>query len=161
MPMSEQEYQQKISACLSALYHVARGILSNEQDCADAVQEAVFQGWIKRGQLRDKERFRPWILRITINECRNLQRRAHKQRKAVEASIENLRQPVQQHTQDLQEALSMLAEKYRLPIVLYYMEGYATREIAAMLDISQGRVREFLRTGRKLLGRIMDHDGEE
>lgn len=159
--MSEQEYQQKINACLSTLYHVARGILSNEQDCADAVQEAVFQGWIKRGQLRDEERFQAWILRITINECRNLQRRAHKQRKAVEASIENLRQPVPQHTQDLQEALSMLAEKYRLPIVLYYMEGYATREIAAMLGVSQGRVREYLRTGRKLLGRIMDHDAEE
>lgn len=157
--MGEQEYQQRIDACVSALYRVARSILFNEQDCADAIQEAVFQGWIKRGQLRDKDRFRFWIMRITINVCRNTQRQMFKQRKVMEAVAENLRQPPSDTT-DLEAALSMLPEKYRLPIVLYYMEGYSTREIALALDTSPERIRDRMRSGKKMLGRMMDH-GEE
>jgi len=66
--MNEREYQAVITEYVPVLYRVARSILSNEQDCADAVQEAVFQGWIKRAQLRDMERFRSWIIRITVND---------------------------------------------------------------------------------------------
>lgn len=157
--MGEQEYQQRIDACVSALYRVARSILFNEQDCADAIQEAIFQGWLKRGQLRDKERFRFWIMRIVINECHNMQRQMFKQRKAVEAAVENLRQPLAD-TANLEAALSMLPEKYRLPIVLHYMEGYSTKEIAFALGTSPERIRDRMRSGRKMLGRMMDH-GEE
>lgn len=156
--MDEQEYQRRVAECVPGLYRVARTILSNEQDCADAVQEAVFQGWIKRGQLRDTGRFRAWLSRIAINECRNLQRRAAKQRQAVEASIERLRQPPPQPATELEAALSELPEKYRLPLVLHYAEGYATREIAAMLEIPEGRLRERMRTARKLLKEKLNHE---
>lgn len=160
--MDEREYEQCIEQCLPTLYRVARGVLLNEQDCADAVQEAVFQGWVKRRQLRDTSRFAPWMVRITINECRNLQRRALKQKKAVEASIEEIRQPAaRENTMDLEAALSQLPEKYRLPLVLHYMENYPTKIIADLMDIPQGRLRERMRTARKLLGRMLKQDANE
>ena len=93
--MDEREYQQRIVQCVPMLYHVARSILFDEHDCADAVQEAVFQGWVKRGQLRDAEKFKTWISRIVVNECRNIQRRAMKQKRAVEASIAEMQQLLQ------------------------------------------------------------------
>ena len=141
---------------MPALYRVARSILNNEHDCADAVQEAVFQGWLKRHQLRDMTNFKTWITRITVNECRNLQRRAMKQKKAVEASIEEMRQPENRSGKiNLEAALSELPDKYRLPIVLYYMEDYPTKTIAGMLEIPEGRLRERMRTARKMLGRLL------
>lgn len=159
--MDEREYQERISQCVPMLYHVARSILCNDQDCADAVQEAVFQGWIKRGQLRDADRFKTWISRIVVNECRNLQRRAMKQKKAVEASIEEMQRPSPNKSgTELEAALSQLPEKYRLPIVLYYMEDYPTRDIAGMLEIPEGRLRERMRTARKLLGRMLKHEAD-
>ena len=158
--MDEREYQQRICACAPALYRTARAILSNEQDCADAVQEAVFQGWIKRSQLRDADRFCAWMGRITINECRNLQRRSLKQRRAVEASLEALRQPPPRKVTELEAAVSLLPEKYRLPIVLYYAQRYTTGEIARMLDMPESRLRERLRTARKMLGRMLKHEAE-
>lgn len=159
--MDEREYQRRITECVPSLYRVARSILSNEQDCADAVQEAVFQGWIKRNQLRDADRFKTWITRITVNECRNLQRRALKQKRAVEASIEELRQPAPAgKSADLEAALSELPDKYRAPIVLYYMEDFSTKAIAALLDIPEGRLRERMRTARKLLGRMLKHESD-
>lgn len=157
--MDEREYQKKITECVPVLYRVARSILNNEHDCADAVQEAVFQGWLKRRQLRDMNSFKTWITRITINECRNLQRRAMKQKKAVEASIDELRQPEgKSEDLDLQAALSELPDKYRLPIVLYYMEDYPTKTIAGILEIPEGRLRERMRTARKMLGRLLKHE---
>lgn len=160
--MDEKEYQQRVTQCVPMLYHVARSILFDEHDCADAVQEAVFQGWVKRGQLRDADKFKTWISRIVVNECRNIQRRAMKQKKAVEASIEEMqRPPANKSGTELEAALSELPEKYRLPIVLHYMEDYPTREIAGMLEIPEGRLRERMRTARKLLGRMLKHDSDE
>lgn len=159
--MDEREYQQRITECAPALYRAARSILSNEHDCADAVQEAVFQGWLKRHQLRDKSSFKTWITRITINECRNLQRRAMKQKWAVEAGIEELRRPPNPDANtNLEAALSQLPDKYRLPIVLHYIEDYPTRTIAGIMEIPEGRLRERMRTARKLLERMLKHESD-
>jgi len=159
--MDEREYEKRITECVPALYRVARSILSNEQDCADAIQEAVFQGWTKRYQLRDAERFKTWITRIVVNECRNIQRRALKQKKAVEATIDEMRQPpAPKTTTDLEAALSQLPDKYRLPIMLYYMEDYPTKTIAGLLEIPEGRLRERMRTARKMLGRMLKHESD-
>lgn len=160
--MNEREYEQKIAQCLPTLYRVARGILLNDHDCADAVQEAVLHGWIKRRQLRNADSFKAWMIRITVNECRNLQRRAMKQKKAVEASMEEMKQPpARRNLTELEAALSQLPEKYRLPIVLFYMENYPTREIAALMEIPEGRLRERMRTARKLLGRMLKDETDE
>ena len=66
--------------------------------------------------------------------------------------VENLR---------LREALKKLPEKYRLPIVLYYMEDYPTKTIAGLLEIPEGRLRERMRTARKLLGSMLKHEADE
>ena len=157
--MDEREYQNRIMECVPSLYRVARSILYNEQDCADAVQEAVLQGWIKRHQLRDSGSFKTWITRITVNECRNLQRRILKQKKAVEASMEEAASPPpNRNTSDLEAALSQMPDKYRLPLVLHYMEDYPTKTIAGLLEIPEGRLRERMRTARKMLGRMLKHE---
>lgn len=157
--MDEREYQNRITECIPSLYRVARSILYNEQDCADAIQEAVLQGWIKRHQLRDVNRFKTWITRIVVNECRNLQRSALKQKKAVEASMEEAASPSpNRNTGDLEAALSQMPDKYRLPLVLHYMEDYPTKTIANLLEIPEGRLRERMRTARKMLGRMLKHE---
>ena len=80
----------------------------------------------------------------------------------MEASIEDLRQPpAHRNVTELEAALSQLPEKYRLPIVLYYMEDYPTKTIAGLLEIPEGRLRERMRTARKLLGRMLKHEADE
>ena len=158
--MDEQEYQRQISTCLPMLYRTARAVLRNDADCADAVQEAIFQGWRKRRQLCDSARFQAWMLRITVNECRDLQRRSMKQLRAVNAAIDEMRaaHSARGPNEELEAALSELPEKYRLPIVLHYIEGYATREIAEIMQIPEGRLRERMRTARQRLERMLDHE---
>ena len=89
--MDAVTFQSEVLKIERLLYHVAYTALGNRQECADAVQEAILRGWTKRGQLRDPKLIRPWLARITVNECRNLQRRSMKQLRAVNAAIDEMR----------------------------------------------------------------------
>lgn len=150
--MNEKEYREKIGSVCPALYRVALGILRHDEDAADCLQEAVFRGWLKRKQLKNAESFRAWMTKITISEARNLQRKAVRQRKAPPAV------PPAPNT-NIRDALFSIPEKYRIPLILFYMEGYSTREIAEMLNIPEGRTRERMRVGRNMIRRLME-DGE-
>ena len=57
---------------------------------------------------------------------------------------------------DLYEALLSLDEKYRLPVVLFYLEGFKTREIAGLLGVPEGTVKSRLRTARELLRKDLE-----
>lgn len=149
--MNEKEYREKIEQIYPMLFRVALGVLQNEQDAADCLQEAVFRGWIKRKQLKNPESFRAWMTRITITEARNLQRKLIRQRKAPPA-------PVPASSSSVREALFSVPEKYRLPLILFYIDGYSTREIAEMLSIPEGRLRERMRAGREKVRRLMEND---
>lgn len=150
--MNEKEYREKIESVCPALYRVALGILRHDEDAADCLQEAVFRGWLKRKQLKNAESFRAWMTKITISEARNFQRKAIRQRKALPAV------PPAPNT-NIRDALFSIPEKYRIPLILFYMEGYSTREIAEMLNIPEGRTRERMRAGRNMIRRLME-DGE-
>ena len=149
--MDEQSYLRQAEACGRTLYRVARSILWNDADCADAVQQAVFKGWVHRGSLRDPDRFRPWLTRILVNECRDIQRRAARQKKLVNAAGEQLRTEPPPPDPGLEEAVRALPEDYRLPVLLHYMEGYPVRDIAGILGIPERRVSERLYRARRKL----------
>ena len=51
------------------LYHISWSMLGNNEDCADAVQEALLKAWQKRDTLQSKRAFRPWLTRILYNVC--------------------------------------------------------------------------------------------
>ena len=62
------------------LYRISRTILSSDADCQDALQEALIRAWMRRGSLRNEGAFDAWLIRILINECRILARRAKRHR---------------------------------------------------------------------------------
>lgn len=149
--MNERDYREQILKIYKALFRVALSILQNEQDAADCLQEAVFRGWIKRKQLRNPESFRAWITRITIAEARTLQRKLIRQRRTPPA-------PAPAACSSVMSALVSIPEKYRIPLILFYLEGYSTREIAGMLKIPEGRLRERMRAGREKIRRLMEDE---
>ena len=54
---------------------------------------------------------------------------------------------------ELYEAVSGLKDELRIPIILYYMEEFSVREIAQILDISEGAVQKRLARAREKLKR--------
>lgn len=143
--MTEEQFVEQVEKLTGTLYRVSRSILSCDADCQDAVQAALFRAWRNIHSLRDPDKFDCWLMRIVVNECRALYRRAR---------------PTQPLTEDLSdsgaqdgfwEIAHALDAKYRIPAELFYVEKYKTREIAQILRLPEGTVRRRLHTARTLL----------
>jgi len=65
---------------LPSLYRLAALIVGNDALAEDLVSDAIERGWRTWPQLRDAERFRPWITRIVVNVCRDELRRRQRVR---------------------------------------------------------------------------------
>ena len=146
--MDEKEFAARIWAMRQTLFRICFSQLPSAQDREDAVQEALARAGRKRGQLREEGYLQTWLVRILLNVCHDMQRRG--QRMVPTAEIEL---PVQDTSPDgaLREALLALPEKYRLPILLYYLEGYSLRQVAQMLRIPENTVKTRLSRGRQQL----------
>lgn len=135
--MDKEFFVQAIETHAGSMYRVACSVLGPRDECRDAMQEAVLKAWDKRHTLRDEGRFKSWILRILVNECRNIQRASR--RLIPMDQVPDSAAPPRDPT--LFMALHALPEKYRLPLVLQCSEGMSYQEIAAALHLSEGAVR--------------------
>lgn len=57
--MNDQQYMERVCAMERKLYHILYAILFRDADCADAIQEAVFRGWMKKDGLREENTLKP------------------------------------------------------------------------------------------------------
>ncbi len=150
--MTGEAFAKTVTETVQTLYRVSCSQLSVEADREDAVQETLRRAWEKRASLKNDQHLRTWIIRILLNVCHDIQR--EKKRMIPTADIPEL--PVSPGTEpiDLKGCLLQLKERERIPILLYYIEGYDVRQIAAILRIPQGTVKSRLSRGREQLGNI-------
>lgn len=138
---------------MQTMYKVARSMLRSDEDVADAVQDTILCCWEKIRQLREGKYFKTWMTRILINKCNDILRA--KQRYVSE---EGMPEPAafDRHFDNIEwnEALKTLDEKYRLVIMLYYVEGFKTSEIGQLLDMPESTVRTRLSRGREKIAVI-------
>ena len=146
--MTQAEFARQVVAMQDMLYRVSTTLLPQLCDREDAVQSAIEKALRKREHLRDPDALAPWLSRILINECYALLRR-----RKHETLMDELpqRQVEADARPDIYQLFTALEEKYRLPMVLYYVEGYCVKEIGSILRLPQGTVKSRLHRGRLLL----------
>ncbi len=136
---------------MSDMYRVAISILQSDEDAADAIQDTILTCWQKIETLREDKYYKTWMTKILINKCFDI-RDTYKNETSYEETTET---PVyDNYNIELKEALSKLDEKYRIPMVLYYSEGYRIKEIANILKIPVSTVQTRLDRGRKQLAKF-------
>ncbi|MDR2505192.1 MAG: sigma-70 family RNA polymerase sigma factor [Oscillospiraceae bacterium] len=149
--MDKDAFETLVLRALPALDAVAWSYYPNPHDRADAVQDAILNAWTHRSSLRDSAMFRYWITRILINRCKSgLRRRS----RIIFTPIDTLSEkaaPPDTPDPELYEAVNSLPQTERTPIVLYYIEGYSTPEIARLLRIPKGTVTYRLMRARRRL----------
>lgn len=146
--MTQEEFAERIVAMQDTLYRVSTTLLPQLCDREDAVQSAIEKAWRKQGRLRDDRALRAWVVRILINECYTLLR---KRRRETLTDAPPERETAPDARPELYELFTALDEKYRLPLALYYMEGYSVEEAARALALPTGTVKSRLHRGRLLL----------
>lgn len=154
--MSDQEYMARVRSMERKLYRIAHAILWSDADCADAIQEAVFRGWMKKGGLREENYFETWMVRILINECRNLLRRQRGAPLPLDEALHGARTEELGVDLHLRCALRALPEKYRAPLLLHHLEGYGLKDVAQILKLSPSLVKSRLHQARLALIKILN-----
>ena len=104
--MTKEQLGELILSSEAQLYATAKSILTDEQDCGDAIQEAIVKAFSKIHTLKKDEYAKAWRMRI--------------------------------------------------PVILYYMEDFSIREIAQIMEISEGAVQKRLARARKKLKAEVD-----
>ena len=146
--ISDDHFTRETTALTLTLYRISMSILRHEADCRDAVQQALLNVWAARRRL-EETRFRAYLTRAVINECRNIQRKRMRETPIDEMpDIEYVMQPEQS---ELREAIDLLPESLRMPLLLHYMECFNEKETAAALGITVVAVKNRLYRARKAL----------
>ena len=145
---------------------LAARFLGTRDDARDVSQEVFLRAFKYLHRVDVHKPFEPWLMRITVNACRDAARRRQRRRDTV----------VETHTPDpidpspdpydglarkqerliLQNALDTLPEKERLAILLRDVEGLSTAEFASILQSSETTVRSQVSRGRLRLKAAID-----
>lgn len=147
-------------------------VCGHAADAEDAMQEALIKTFRYTAQIRDPERFRPWLYRTVRNACLMQRRKRVDEPKRIEsldAPLPDLgpghapaepadpgRTPEQiaQNTglrRRLLRAMSALPAPYRAIVFLREMEGLSTREVAQVMALSEDNVKTRLHRARLVL----------
>jgi RNA polymerase sigma-70 factor (ECF subfamily) len=165
---------------LPRLYTIARRLVGD--DAEDAVQDALLKAYRAFDRLEHASAGPAWLTSILVNVCRD--RGRARARAPAEVSIDAVAEfslyrkiadedpfPYsdslhldflgQFGPEDVREVLARLPDRYRIPLVLVYVDGFATKEVARLLESPLGTVLAQLHRGRKLLERQLWDYAEE
>jgi RNA polymerase sigma-70 factor, ECF subfamily len=153
-----REFEERLAECGPLAYRVARGVLRNSADAEDVAQEAVLRAYQRFKRLRDRTRFRAWLVRIAfrmaIDRARSAKRREIREnlwsQPAPRPSTEDLATTSEFQTH-LERAMDELPNKQRLVLLLAAMQGHSLEEVAEMLGLPMGTVKSRLFFARKQL----------
>ena len=143
--MTNEEFVRHVKDAEKSMYRVSKTILYRDEDCADAIQNAILKAFDKLDTLKNEKYFVTWLMRILMNECYQMLRNRHEE-VSYEEYMEN--EESTYSNSEVYEALMELEDIYRIPFVLHYIEGYSTKEIAKILDISLSNVKIRLQRAR-------------
>ena len=157
--IDQDTYCSFISEYKTGLYRIAYGYLGDETRALDAVDEAVYLGYLHRNDLREARFLKTWLTRILINECYKVLRKSKR-----EVTSEALPEKPYESMDigfSLRQAVQELPEELKKVIVLRYFGGYTISETAELLGVPEGTVSTRTRRALEILRvEISDQEGE-
>lgn len=135
-----------------SMIKVAKSYLNNEEDVSDAVQASILACYEKLDTLRQPQYFKTWLIRIVINKCKDILRQNRELHLMDEMPEPQVVDTIQADL-EFMELLQEIDEKYRTILVLYYAEGFNTREIAELLELNERTVKTRLIRARERFAR--------
>lgn len=141
------------------IYRIAFHSCKNPTDAEDIVQNVLLKLYRTEIDFESEEHLRRWVIRVAVNESKKLVCSAWF-RKSV---------PLEEYAQSLEFAapeestlflaVMELPKKYRVPVYLYYYEGYPAKEAAALCGLKVSTMQTRLQRAREKLKKKL-YDGE-
>ena len=159
-PALEREFEERLSDSSTLAFRVALSVLRRREDAEDVAQEAFLRAHRSFASIRDRERFRGWLVRtsfrIALDRIRGEKRRARREETvAMEARVAE--DSAEDHAARgelrarVAEAVAALPEKLRLVTVLVAIEEQDLASVARLLELPEGTVKSRLHRARREL----------
>ena len=157
-----QEFEARLADSSTLAFRIAYSVLRHKQDAEDVAQEAFVRAHRRIGALRDREKFRAWLARITWRMALD-HRRGAKRRTAREdrAAVPN---HTPSHEADaiaaerrarLWAAIDQLPDRLRLVVVMASIEEQSLKDVAALLGVAEGTVKSRMFEARQKLQELL------
>lgn len=146
--ISAQQLEDAYDAYGAAVYRLAMAFLGQCADAEDVTQETFCRLLYRAPTFADEDHQKRWLLQVAANLCRNQLRGFWRKRVT---QLEDTIPAMPPEEREALNAVMALPEQYKLPIHLYYYEGYSVAETAEILRLGQSEVKMRLKRGRELL----------
>ena len=140
------------------LMHICYMILHDEALAEDAVQETFLKAYKALGQFRGESSEKTWLFRIGMNVCRDMRRGRWFRYVDLRVTPDTLPIPAGEAEEDYEElaqAIVLLPDKYKEPLLLYYYQDMTIEETAQLLGVGKSTVHNRLRKAEGLLKLVL------
>jgi RNA polymerase sigma-70 factor (ECF subfamily) len=159
-PALAREFEERVVDSSTLAFRVALGVLRRREDAEDVAQEAFVRAHRAFGSLRDRDRFRGWLVRTAFRLA--LDRKRGDKRRTRREDVAAIEAPV--HAESVEdsaaraevrarvgEAVDALPEKLRVVTVLAAIQEHDVASVARLLELPEGTVKSRLHLARKAL----------
>ncbi|MCX4255260.1 MAG: sigma-70 family RNA polymerase sigma factor, partial [Bacilli bacterium] len=101
------------------------------------------------------ENVKKWLFRVAINDSKNMLKSMWRMKKVNLEDYDNIAS-VDKDKNNLLKSLNYVGIKYRVPLYLYYFEGYNIKEIAELMNLSESGIKSRLKRGKEKLKKEME-----
>ncbi len=157
---SKSAYGELVAEYQVYLYKTAFLYVKNEADYLDAVQECVTRGLLGIWKLREAKYFKTWITRILLNciwqdkkKAQTVSLDEYKEQKVENYLIEE--------KIDLYDAIDSLKDEYKTAVILFYFQELKIKDIAQIMEMSEGNVKVCLYRAKKHLRKLLENGSGE
>jgi RNA polymerase sigma-70 factor (ECF subfamily) len=148
----DREFERLLVESSTLAFRVAYGVLRQREDAEDVAQDAFIKAHRNFRRLRDRARFRAWLVRLTwrlaLDRQRTNRRRAQRDtehsRLAPVATSSGDPAVVGERVHHVWRAIDALPDKLRLPLVLFGIEGHDIGAVSRLLGLPEGTVKSRL-----------------
>jgi RNA polymerase sigma-70 factor (ECF subfamily) len=155
-----REFEACLAETSTLAFRVAYSVLRQREEAEEVAQDALLRAYRRFTTLRDRARFRGWLVRMTWRLALDRQRAARRrQARELTAAPDPPTSyddgEAAERTARLWHAIDELPEKLRWPIVLGAIHGYDTREVAALIGVPEGTVKSRMFAARRRLKELL------
>lgn len=134
--MSKEQFESLAEKYMDMIYRVAYSWTKNSDDANDVTQDVFMQLYKTDKEFESDSHIKNWLMKVTVNRCRMLFRSLWNKMEDINDYAETIGFEDESHL-DLFLAVMKLDKKYRVPLMLFYYEGYSTKEISSFLGIPE------------------------
>ena len=140
------------------IYRVAYANVKIKADADDVFQEVWCRYYQKNRTYDSEEHRRNWLINVTLKCCKKIYSSVRYRRTVLTDDVSLLESKLPKKDFEIYYAVINLPQKYRIPIYLYYYEGFSVNEISHMTNTNASTVRSQMKRGREKLKEILEGD---